>query len=185
MLTQAITGTFATGNQRYADRRVLRLKAQLSAEDAREGALIHNLSSTGMLLSAQSGLSVGETIAIELPDGESRNAEIVWADEGLFGCRFDKPLTQAALSAAFLRANPEPAADAMKPEPAAQLERLKQHWAMEGETAAPAKLSVVRTAALEEEKLPLGQRGWVIIGLSLSTWIVAATITYLVWQLLA
>ena len=184
MLTHAITGTFANGNQRFADRRVLRLEAQVSADDAREGALIHNLSSTGMLLSARSGLRVGESITIELAGGESREAQIVWADEELFGCRFDVPLSQASLSAAYLRSQPEAAPKVRVPEPTAQLARLQQHWAMEG-AATSAVIERLPSSADAVAKLPIGQRAWVIIGLSAGTWAASAAIAYLAWQLLA
>lgn len=176
MLTQALTGTFAPGaNQRYASRRVLRLEAQLSADDAREGALIHNLSETGMLISATSDLAIGEKIEIALSGGKTHMAEIVWADEGLFGCRFTTPIPKSVLSAALLRSElpkkPAPSTE----EPRVQLALLQQHWAMEEVVTMPA------TAAIDVGKLPIGKRAWAIIGLASGSWALLAAAALLLW----
>ena len=69
--------------------------------------LIHNLSATGMLIETASDLDIGQRIAVSLPEAPDCTATIVWRSEALAGCRFDLPLSRAALSAAQLR-NPLP-----------------------------------------------------------------------------
>ena len=69
--------------------------------------LIHNLSATGMLIETASDLDIGQRIAVTLPEAPDCTATIVWRSEALAGCRFDRPLSRAALSAARLR-NPLP-----------------------------------------------------------------------------
>src|SRR3546814_4435734 len=68
--------------------------------------VIHNLSATGMLLETSSDLDIGQRIAVTLPEAPDCTATIVWRSEALAGCRFDRPLARAALSAAQLR-NPQ------------------------------------------------------------------------------
>jgi len=70
--------------------------------------LIRNLSTTGMLLEAAVQLAVGQKITLDLPQIGHASAEIVWAGEELFGCAFDRPLSEAAVSAAQLRSEPQP-----------------------------------------------------------------------------
>ena len=69
--------------------------------------VIHNLSATGMLIETSSDLDIGQRIAVTLPEAPDCTATIVWRSEALAGCRFDRPLARAALSAAQLR-NPLP-----------------------------------------------------------------------------
>ena len=69
--------------------------------------VIHNLSATGMLIETTSDLEIGQRIAVSLPETPDCTATIVWRSEALAGCRFDRPLARAALSAAQLR-NPLP-----------------------------------------------------------------------------
>lgn len=89
---------------RAAPRRTLYLATEgaMPGQDAAE-VLIRNISATGLLLDYQGALANGESIAIELPEAGLTTAEIVWASEGLYGCRFVTPLSPAALSAAQLR----------------------------------------------------------------------------------
>lgn len=77
--------------------------------DGRQGTvvIIHNLSATGMLIETASDLDIGQRIMVTLPEAPDCTATIVWRSEALAGCRFDRPLSRAALSAAQLR-NPLP-----------------------------------------------------------------------------
>ena len=104
MLSHALHASFADpADQRVSDRRVLRLEARVASPAGAGGVEVHNLSRTGMLLECTAGAAAGSAIEVELPGGSLHCAEVVWTDEGLFGCRFDKPLTRAQLSAALLR----------------------------------------------------------------------------------
>lgn len=65
--------------------------------------LIHNGSTTGLLLQSSQGLQVGDRLEVDLPYVGATTAEIVWASGDMFGCQFAEPISQAALSAAQLR----------------------------------------------------------------------------------
>jgi transcriptional regulator with XRE-family HTH domain len=65
--------------------------------------LIHNVSATGLLLESPDQLAAGEKIEIDLPHTGATVATVIWTSGQLFGCQFEGPLTDAALSAAQLR----------------------------------------------------------------------------------
>jgi len=93
---------------RGAPRMHMRFEASGSLEGS-EGTTvaIHNLSATGMLIETASDLVIGQRLTVALPEAPDCAATIVWRSEALAGCRFDRPLSRAALSAAQLR-NPLP-----------------------------------------------------------------------------
>jgi transcriptional regulator with XRE-family HTH domain len=91
-------------DQRGAPRRTLYLGVSGRFAGGREGtATVHNISATGMLVESDAALGEGETIVVELPEAGERLAHVVWVDGPMHGCRFDEPLSPAALSAAQLR----------------------------------------------------------------------------------
>lgn len=93
---------------RAAVRMHMRLETSGSLDgDEGTSVIIHNLSATGMLIETASNLDIGQRIAVTLPEMPDCTATIVWRSEALAGCRFDRPLSRAALSAARLR-NPLP-----------------------------------------------------------------------------
>ena len=98
----------ADAGARGAARMHMRLET-LGSLDGQQGTavIIHNLSATGMLIETTSDLDIGQRIAVTLPEAPDCTATIVWRSEALAGCRFDRPLARAALSAAQLR-NPLP-----------------------------------------------------------------------------
>jgi len=89
-------------------RRTLRLEAH-GATAAGEAArvTVHNISTTGLLLESTVPLAVGEPIAIDLPEADATAATVIWASGGYFGCQFDEPVAERALSAAQLRSRPD------------------------------------------------------------------------------
>lgn len=94
--------------RRSAARREMKLRTRRSsAAGNATDALIRNLSTTGMLLETAAELAVGEKIVIALPHMGNASAKIVWAGDDLFGCAFDSPLSDAAVSAAQLRSEPQ------------------------------------------------------------------------------
>jgi transcriptional regulator with XRE-family HTH domain len=98
--------------RRNAARREMKLRTRRSsAAGNATDALIRNLSTTGMLLETAADLAVGEKIAIDLPQMGNASAKIVWAGDDLFGCAFDSPLSEAAVSAAQLRSEPQSQSD--------------------------------------------------------------------------
>ncbi len=162
MLSHALHASFADASeQRATDRRVLRLEARAATAAGEGGIQIHNLSRTGMLAESAAALPVGTGIEVEMAGGARHRAEVVWRDADLFGCRFSKPLTQATLSAALLRAAPLAVATPAVIGNNEVLARLHEHWEFENS----AKL-------VREPSLPLGKRMWTIIGLGLAGWAV-------------
>ena len=101
-----------SANRRASPRRRLQLQAEGSTEAA-AGALvmIHDLSRTGMLIETSNGLSVGERLEVRLPEAGATEATIVWHSGRFFGCKFEEPISAAAVSAALLRSDPTLPAD--------------------------------------------------------------------------
>lgn len=98
------TPTGADQNSR-APRRRLRLEAQGSSTTGEKGlVVVHNISSTGLLVESSIALSQGERIDIDLPLVGPTQASVVWEGGGFFGCEFAAPISAAAISAAQLRA---------------------------------------------------------------------------------
>ncbi|WP_340265957.1 helix-turn-helix domain-containing protein [Sphingobium mellinum] len=87
----------------------IRLEVSGSLGDDQANVVIHDISTAGMLIETNCDLAVGQSIAVALPQADAVAARIVWRNEPLFGCRFDQPLPQAAVSAVRLRS---PIADA-------------------------------------------------------------------------
>lgn len=108
----AIRRTIETNAERGSRRETERFSLNLSvlAEDGATGSpvLVHNLSTSGLLIETEAALDIGRQLQIALPEIGDTIATVVWNSERLFGCRFDVPLSRSALSAARLR-NPLPA----------------------------------------------------------------------------
>lgn len=172
MLSHALFARFAdNADNRAADRRVLRLEARVATPAGAGGIEVHNLSRSGLLLEGAAGVGAGGEIEVELPGGATHLAQVVWADDPLYGCRFVKPLTQAQLSAALLRSAPLVFAAAPQPStPTGALTKLREDWDEEPETE--------RTIAGE---LPLGKRLWIIAGLGFAGWAVPAAAAWVIW----
>lgn len=68
--------------------------------------VIHDLSEQGMLLETDARLVDGETVDLVIPGAGSAEAAVIWNSGRYFGCRFENPLTSAAVSAALLRSPP-------------------------------------------------------------------------------
>ncbi len=102
----------AAADSRVAQRRTLRLGASGQFARAAVAVTVHNISATGMMIQTETPLAEGERFALDLPEAGERSAQVVWADAPMYGCRFNRPLEAAALSAAQLRADvaesPEP-----------------------------------------------------------------------------
>ena len=63
----------------------------------------------GMMLHTDHPFAPGDKLVVELPEAGTVEAVIVWRRMTLFGCRFVKPISKAALAALLLRAEPRPA----------------------------------------------------------------------------
>ncbi|HET6536468.1 MAG TPA: PilZ domain-containing protein [Sphingomicrobium sp.] len=93
---------------RLAGRRTLRLQVSASASGSGAAALIHNLSERGLLLETSAFVEAGDMLVVKLPEAGAIAAEVIWVRDGIAGCRFERPLTTAAVSAALLRSEPRP-----------------------------------------------------------------------------
>ena len=83
----------------------LRISGNSTTGDGSD-VLIHNLSSTGLLLESAMQLAIGDRIVVDLPEAAGRTAKVAWSGGQFFGCAFDSPLSASAISAAKLRSVP-------------------------------------------------------------------------------
>lgn len=112
----------STGKGR-ASRRQLRLPLHGSkATGAEIEALVHNISSTGMLVESKAPLEIGEVIEVNLPHSGKTAARVIWTSGDLAGCQFEMPISPATLSAAQLRSVVGPDTHAPDDQPAAGAE---------------------------------------------------------------
>jgi hypothetical protein len=87
-------------NRRFSPRKRLRLGSVSTS--LKEGVLIHDISSTGLLLEAKAGLKAFDRLEVQLREVGSREAVVVWTSGRYFGCQFAEPIPKAAVSAAML-----------------------------------------------------------------------------------
>ena len=98
----------SSASRRGEPRRTLRFEAGGERSDGADANVtIHNASRTGLLIESETSLMIGEVIAVALPEGPPVQAEIVWESDRFYGCRFKEAVSEAALSAAQLRSEPE------------------------------------------------------------------------------
>lgn len=103
-ISAVLSRSGTTGDRTRPSRLTLRLEVAGERESGEAtSVLIHNASATGLLLECETPIEEGERIAVDLPHAGPTPARIVWRSGKLHGCRFDEPLSQAALSAAQLR----------------------------------------------------------------------------------
>jgi hypothetical protein len=96
-------------DQRGSARRALRLDISGEAPSAGDVAVtIRDLSMTGVLIETLAPLNEGASFQIELPEAGTVEATVVWTSGDLFGCRFNRPISPAALSAALLKGDATP-----------------------------------------------------------------------------
>jgi transcriptional regulator with XRE-family HTH domain len=69
--------------------------------------LVLDISTSGLLVQSNEPLQVGEQIQLELARGGTRQIEVVWTNGSYYGCRFLKPISSAAVSAAQLMSAPQ------------------------------------------------------------------------------
>lgn len=83
--------------------------------------VLHNISTSGVLIETGQPLQLAQTIHVDVPEAGQVAAAVIWSSDQLYGCRFVKPLSRAALSAVKLR-NPLPS----ELDPAAETARGSQ-----------------------------------------------------------
>jgi len=99
--------------RRSSPRRKLRLEAESEASPESR-VVIHDLSERGMLIESDAALAVGDKLDLVIPEAGSAKASIIWSSGRYFGCRFEKPLASAAVSAALLRSPSSPSDEERK-----------------------------------------------------------------------
>lgn len=134
-------------NRRSAPRRQLILGAVLPKTGDR--ALIHDLSTTGILIETKADLATFEQIHLDLPEVGATVATVMWNSGQYFGCEFHAPIPQAAISAALLRSP-------------FILTTASATPALEGDE--------VDEADVADDRYPLGVRLRVILGASIALW---------------
>ncbi len=117
-----------TGSRGAVRRRLLLPANGARASGASAEVIVHNASSTGMLIESPTPLAEGEGIALDLPEAGTVTAHVIWSSGDFYGCHFDRPISAAALSAAELRSDATPAMPegSIRESLGARLARLRQ-----------------------------------------------------------
>ena len=103
----AATATVKSADRRVAERRSLILAAQTTSPSAGDlQVVILDISKGGLLAQAESSsVSVGDQVAIELPEQGVVRTRVVWVSGSFFGCQFTQVIAPATISAALLKAD--------------------------------------------------------------------------------
>ncbi|WP_395622461.1 PilZ domain-containing protein [Sphingomonas daechungensis] len=101
MTIQARLETLKTTSRRTSPRRKLSLSASLPSSGM--PVVIHDISTTGVLLQTAAKLEPFDDFEIDLPEIGATSAFVVWNSGEYFGCEFANPVSRAAVSAALLR----------------------------------------------------------------------------------
>ena len=136
-----------TRNRRSAQRRKLGLGAVLP--DTGDEAVIHDLSTTGILIETKADLATFEQLQLELPEVGQVVATVMWNSGQYFGCEFHGPIPQMAISAALLRSPFNATAPA---------------------ATATAAHEALDEAEAKDDRYPFRVRLRIILGLSIALW---------------
>lgn len=106
----AVKGRLQSAEAQHGQERSLRHRLLLETSGAlpsgaESNVLVHNVSSTGMLLETALPLGNQQRIEVDLPEAGKVWAQVVWSSGMLFGCQFEIPLSVGSLSATQLRAS--------------------------------------------------------------------------------
>lgn len=119
------SGPDVSRDRRGAARRTLRLVTRTAGTDTAGDVLILDLSTTGMMIETAEALAIDDIIEVELPEAGPLAARVLWRREAFAGCEFLSRAPVGAVSAALLRAAPQPhrqpmarVTDADRPAPA-------------------------------------------------------------------
>lgn len=109
MLQASLVQSEKAEDSRAGRRRSLRLSAHSRFPAGGERwVLVHNISVTGLLIEAPEGaMSIGESFVLDVAEASSVESKVVWNSGRFYGCEFCQPVSQAAVSAALLRSEPD------------------------------------------------------------------------------
>ena len=155
-----------TVDKRRQRRHKLLLEVEARGPASLTGAVIvHDISDSGILIETESRLKVGEMIEVNLPQAGVMIAEIMWIGGEIYGCKFTREISPAAVSAA----------------------RLGGRFTLSRTNDVPQEVVVTRAPydagnaiALAGELSP-GAKLWLIMGLAATLWLIIGAITY--WTL--
>lgn len=154
---------------RGARRRKLSLEAQgTTSSGTSTDVLIHNLSTTGLLIQTSTDLTIGEAISVDIPHAGTTLAVVMWHSGTLFGCEFVAPVPNAAISASLLlnpieRTSPALSSETYTPRDTAHVD---------AEVDAP-----LDDVASDHPRLSIRSRVAIIVGSSLLGW------TLIIWAI--
>jgi hypothetical protein len=129
-------------------------------DTASDAVLVHDILDTGLLIETTSELGVGEIIEVNLPNVGVMEAEIMWGGGQIYGCKFTRERTQAAISAELLGAR----------------FTLTNSVAVDAVTGT-AKGGITGHDA-SDQRLSRGRKLWVNVGMVLSLGIMAAAAVF-------
>ncbi|HEX8055028.1 MAG TPA: PilZ domain-containing protein [Novosphingobium sp.] len=153
---------------RGARRRKLSLEAQgTTSSGMAADVLIHNLSTTGLLIQTSTDLSIGEAITVDVPHAGTTLAVVMWNSGNLFGCEFVAPVPSAAVSASLLR---NPVERPSEPAAVEEIPAARDNDYVDADI-------VVDEQAADRPKLPIRTRVMIIVGSSLLAW------TLIIWAI--
>lgn len=155
---------------RGARRRKLSLEAQgTTSSGMAADVLIHNLSTTGLLIQTSTDLSIGEAITVDVPHAGTTLAVVMWNSGNLFGCEFVAPVPSAAVSASLLR---NPVERPSEPAAVEEISAAKDNDYVDADADI-----VVDEQTADRPKLPIRTRVVIIVGSSLLAW------TLIIWAI--
>jgi len=154
-----------SSNRRTAHRRMLHLPAEGLTISGTSDVLILDMSTIGLLLETSGDLSEGESIELDITEDICVRVVVKWSSGQLFGCKFQEPISTAAVSAAMLRASYAP--------------RSSSKTIALSDTSSPADYPA--DASRGDEQLSLAVKMRWIIGLALLSWGVVIAAASLVW----
>ena len=116
-------------------RRKLYLAASVAQSKTGSAVDIFNISKSGFLLATSGRFDLDEPLTVVLPQVGERLASIVWFAENLYGCRFEKPLSESEIEACVRQSPPEGPVPAQAAAPLDSFgERLKRLRSQSGHT---------------------------------------------------
>lgn len=96
----------AQDERRSAPRKKLRL--DLNVEGLADGLVkVLDLSCAGMMIHAETDFNPGESFLVQLDEGKTAVAQVVWRRQTLLGCRFLPALSRGAMAEILLKAAPQ------------------------------------------------------------------------------
>jgi hypothetical protein len=151
----------AAGPERAAPRRELRLEVEARAPGHLAQVVVHNLSTTGLLIETLSKLSKGDVFEVVLPEVGSRAARVVWASGEFYGCQFERPISEGSVSAALLRAPPSRAVAETDPDRTHDGLQIERNPLEPGDFTPGAKLAIVAVLNVVLWSLGIAAAFWI------------------------